>query len=104
MSNLNDEVCEYNSTPTTENFAAKNGDGFVYHRSDCSSGLVKMYGNGGDWVNKECGRWLDPDFIKIVHERGFKGGEAGDHNWTHDELIAESGPNYKPNDYQFKWS
>jgi hypothetical protein len=29
MSNLNEKVCEYNSTPITENFAAKNGGGII---------------------------------------------------------------------------
>ena len=87
MSNLNDEVCEYNSTPTTEHFAAKNGGGIVYHRSDCSSGLVRMYRDGGDGQGSACGAWISQDMARIVHDNGFKGGAPGDHNWTFYELA-----------------
>jgi hypothetical protein len=87
MSNFNDEVCEYNSTPTTENFAAKNGNDIVYHRSDCGRGFVRMYGNGGDWPGSVCGAWLHQDYAKIVHDDGFNGGKPGDHNWNIDNIT-----------------
>lgn len=58
--------------------AGKNGDGIVYHRSDCSPGFVRMYGGGGDWSGSACGKWLSPLAIKTVWN--------ADHNWRIDEI------------------
>ena len=88
MSNLNDEVCEYNSTPTTEHFAAKNGNGFVYHRSDCSLGEVKIYYGGSDAPGSKCRPYLHPVLADIVHNKGFDGGAPGNHYWTYEEIKA----------------
>jgi hypothetical protein len=90
MSNFNDDVCEYNSTPTTENFAAKNGQCIVFHKSDCSEGKVRWYNNGGNAKPSDCGYWLPDKMLHIVRDRNFQGGAPGDHNWTFDELA-----NYK---------
>jgi hypothetical protein len=96
MSNFNDEVCEFNPTPTNEHFAAKNGGGIVYHRSDCGNESVRMYASGGDWSGSACGSWLDPELTKIVHNVGFKNGAPGDHNWTYCELTKASHEWYYP--------
>jgi hypothetical protein len=90
MSNFNDEVCEYNSTPTTEDFAAKNGNCIVFHKSDCSEGRVRWYNNGGNARASECGYWLPDKMSDLVHGKSFQGLAIGDHNWTFDELA-----NYK---------
>jgi hypothetical protein len=88
MSNFNDEVCEFNSTPTNEHFAAKNGGEIVYHRSDCGTNGVRFYGNGGDWDGSTCWDWgLGQDMIDVVHNKGFNNGSPGDHNWTLYELA-----------------
>ena len=88
MSNFNDEVCEYNSTPVTENFAGRNGNCIVFHRSDCSEeGTVRWYKNGGDATGSECRHWLSDEMALTVREKGFKGGAPGDHNWRFDELA-----------------
>ena len=42
--------------------AEKNGDGIVYHRSDCSYPGHRMYGAGGDWPGSVCGYWQDASF------------------------------------------
>lgn len=48
--------------------ADKNGDGLVYHRSDCSEGYVRMYGNGGDFDGSICGTWaLSDRAIAYIH-------------------------------------
>ena len=39
--------------------ASRNGDGIVYHRSDCSYPGHRMYGAGGDWPGSVCGYWQD---------------------------------------------
>ena len=41
--------------------ADDNGDGLVYHRSDCGYPNVRFYGAGGRWRGSICGRWLDHD-------------------------------------------
>ncbi len=38
--------------------AGKNGDGFVYHRSDCGYPNVRLYGCGGDCPGSNCGYWV----------------------------------------------
>ncbi len=58
--------------------AGKNGDGIVYHRSDCSSGYVRMYGGGGDFSGTRCGQLLSPAYIRKVHQ--------ADHNWRLEEI------------------
>jgi hypothetical protein len=37
----------------------RNGDGFVFHRSDCGYPNVRMYSFGGDGPGSACGYWLD---------------------------------------------
>jgi hypothetical protein len=49
--------------------ADKNGDGFVYHRSDCSPGYVRMYGAGGDWSGSTCETWgLNDKALQYIHD------------------------------------
>ena len=45
-----------------ETRADKNGDGLVYHRSDCGYPRHRVYGAGGDWAGSLCGYWF-PDGI-----------------------------------------
>jgi hypothetical protein len=39
--------------------AANNGDGIVWHRSDCGYPRVRSYGAGGRWAGLPCGYWVD---------------------------------------------
>jgi len=49
--------------------AKKNGDLIVYHRSDCGSSYVRMYGGGGDMDGSACGTWGLEDWqIDIIHK------------------------------------
>lgn len=49
--------------------AEKNGDGIVYHRSDCSPGYVRSYGAGGDWPGSICGTWgLSEAALQYIHD------------------------------------
>jgi hypothetical protein len=49
--------------------ARKNGDLIVYHRSDCGSSYVRMYGGGGDMDGSACGTWGLEDWqIDIIHK------------------------------------
>jgi hypothetical protein len=49
--------------------AEKNGDLIVYHRSDCGSSYVRMYGGGGDMDGSACGTWGLEDWqIDIIHK------------------------------------
>ena len=49
--------------------ADKNGDGIVYHRSDCGDDYVRWYGFGGDGPCSTCETWgLAPDAIKYIHD------------------------------------
>jgi len=48
--------------------ADKNGDGIVYHRSDCSDGYVRWYGFGGDGHCSTCDTWgLSSRAIAYIH-------------------------------------
>jgi hypothetical protein len=86
MSNFNDEVCEFNSTPTTENFAGQNGYGIVYHKSNCSEGYVRWYFNGGNAPGSTCGKWIPDSKINMIHR-------GGDYNWRAFEDLALESPN-----------
>ena len=49
--------------------AAKNGDGIVYHCSDCGENYVRYYGFGGDGPCSACGTHaLSPAAIKFIHQ------------------------------------
>ncbi len=49
--------------------ADRNGDGIVYHRSDCSEGYVRWYGFGGDGPCSTCETWgLSEEAIKFIHQ------------------------------------
>lgn len=39
--------------------ARRNGNNFVYHRSDCGYPNVRMYSSGGDGPGSACGYWVD---------------------------------------------
>lgn len=69
--------------------ADKNGDGIVYHRSDCSNagdvfsghGYVRFYGGGGDYDGSICGTWLLEDWkIAVIHHADWNF-RAEDLNW-----------------------
>jgi hypothetical protein len=48
--------------------ADKNGDGIVYHRSDCGDNYVRWYGFGGDGHCSTCDTWgLDSRAIAYIH-------------------------------------
>ena len=62
--------------------ADKNGDGFVYHRSDCSPGYVRMYGAGGDWPGSTCETWgLNDKALQFIHDHP-------EQNWPVEEIWA----------------
>jgi hypothetical protein len=51
--------------------ADKNGDGIVYHRSDCGEGNVRFYYEGGDsWIGgSACGTWgLTDKARQYIHD------------------------------------
>jgi hypothetical protein len=49
--------------------ANKNGNGIVYHCSDCGDDYVRMYGFGGDGPGSVCGSWeLTPKQIRYIHD------------------------------------
>ena len=69
--------------------AKRNGDGIVYHRSDCSgagdvesgSGYVRFYGLGGDGPGSVCGTWFLEDWkIAVIHSADWNF-RAEDLNW-----------------------
>ena len=41
--------------------ADNNGDGIVYHRSDCGYPNVRSYGAGGRWGGSGCDRWVSTE-------------------------------------------
>ena len=48
--------------------ADKNGDGIVYHRSDCGDNYVRWYGFGGDGHCSTCDTWgLSSKAIAYIH-------------------------------------
>ena len=49
--------------------ADKNGDGIVYHCSDCGDGYVRFYGFGGDGPGSTCETWgLSARAIRYIHD------------------------------------
>ena len=49
--------------------ADRNGDGIVYHRSDCGENYVRWYGFGGDGPCSTCESWgLSDEAIKFIHQ------------------------------------
>jgi hypothetical protein len=59
--------------------AEKNGDGIVYHRSDCGDANVRMYGGGGDCSGSICAPWgLSSEAIKYIHDHPEKNHRAED--------------------------
>jgi hypothetical protein len=49
--------------------ADRNGDGIVYHRSDCGENYVRYYGFGGDGPCSACDTHaLSPAAIKFIHQ------------------------------------
>ena len=59
MRNTNAMTNSSSSLTNIETRADKNGDGLVYHRSDCGYPRVRVYGGGGDWSGSYCGYWQD---------------------------------------------
>ena len=72
-----------NFIASTANAAPFNGHFFVYHRSDCDEGKVRIYGDGGRMAGTTCAAWngLTKFEAQIVHSER-------DHNYTLDELIC----------------
>ena len=49
--------------------ADKNGDGIVYHRSDCGENYVRWYSSGGDSPCSACDTWgLTDKAIRYIHD------------------------------------
>ena len=49
--------------------ADRNGDGVVYHRSDCGDNYVRWYGFGGDGPCSSCDTWgLTNKAIRYIHD------------------------------------
>ena len=69
-------------TTNTALAADNNGHGFVYHRSDCSPGYVRVYGDGGrgDGNFFGCGQFLSEFAIEVIH--------TTDYNFNVDELTC----------------
>ncbi len=88
MSNFNTEVCELNLEEVREDFAANNGWGFVYHKSNCKWPNTRQYLLGGRLPGSDCGEWtaIYPNInyhpATLVHDCG------DNHNWSVDELAA----------------
>ncbi len=69
-------------TANTALAADNNGHGFVYHRSDCSPGYVRVYGDGGrgDGNFFGCGQFLSEFAIEVIH--------TTDYNFNVDQLTC----------------
>lgn len=69
-------------TTNTALAADNNGHGFVYHRSDCSPGYVRVYGDGGrgDGNFFGCGQFLSEFAIEVIH--------TTDYNFNVDQLTC----------------
>lgn len=80
--------------------AQRNGDGVVYHRSDCGEDYVRWYGLGGDGKGQPCDRWLTfcPDWVyKMVHyfDWNFRAEDLALYNKSlynaYDDMVAKGG-------------
>ena len=61
-------------TANTTVASPRNGDGLVYHRSDCGDKNVRMYGDGGNSIvgGSMCGEWLATKFlVQLVHSTDY---------------------------------
>jgi len=73
-----------NFTTSTAFAADNNGHGLVYHRSDCSPGWVRVYGDGGRWDGSVCGQWLSEFAMQVIpsrYETNIQSGYEGDTKW-----------------------
>jgi hypothetical protein len=69
-----------NFIASTANAAPHNGHFFIYHRSDCGEGEVRIYNDGGRGPGGPCGAWTFTKFeAQVVHSER-------DHNFTLGEL------------------
>jgi hypothetical protein len=66
-------------TPTVGTTAPRNGDGIVFHHSDCGFPYVRYYSDGGDSRGSSCGNWVRYEAEQVIWYNG-------DHNWTIAEL------------------
>jgi len=64
----------------TASAADNNGHGLVYHRSDCSPGYVRVYGDGGRMDGTACGQWLSEFAMEVIH--------TTDYNFNVDQLVC----------------
>ena len=81
-----------------ETRAAKNGDGIVYHPSNCGYPNVRFYGFGGDASGSKCGIWGVGPVLSIIIWYANSPGNYNDnnyrgtgHNWSSYELNKEDG-------------
>jgi len=69
-----------NFIANTASAADNNGHGLVYHRSDCSPGYVRVYGDGGRMDGTACGQWLSEFAMEVIH--------TTDYNFNVDQLVC----------------
>ena len=62
--------------------APRNGDGVVYHPSDCGRWNVRFYGYGGDGNGSACGYWLRGELLGALWNSGDR-----NHNYTQNEIY-----------------
>ena len=59
----------------------KNGDGIIFHCSDCNKNEVRMYSFGGDGKASRCDTWgLTDKAIKYIHDHREINHKSGDVN------------------------
>ena len=75
-------IFSINFITNTTSAADNNGHGFVYHRSDCSPGYVRVYGDGGrgDGNFFGCGQFLSEFAMEVIH--------TTDYNFNVDQLTC----------------
>ena len=68
-----------------ETRADKNGDGLVYHRSDCGYPRHRVYGAGGDWAGSLCGNWIPDGLTRSLCGVNYK---SADIIWYGDKYAS----------------
>jgi len=70
--------------------ADNNGNGIVYHHSNCGRGNARFYGSGGAWPGSACGAWIVPMDVVWTQYPPFEDLEGTslpvDYNWRYDQI------------------